>query len=289
MSISMLDDPEVLALIDDGPEGREALAAFFFLVLAAKSQRNGGRFKHPIRIIAKLTRWPVDDLERAIGNLEKLVKTAHGKPWIIRRKGELVIRSFAKWNATGWGGARDGAGRKSRRNQDDNQDGNQDDFKPCASASVSVSVAEPVSAPGINSLSTPACLPTANGHHDGLAEECARPQAMAGSADIDYQKRLIRAHTKLVANGLQPQNHHAAMDLLRQLPDPLGFVTDAFTRAKRQNVKNQIGYVYAAIKSESQSGDGKETNGHADDAGWRRQRPEDRGQFPEPSKTLPRL
>jgi hypothetical protein len=143
LTVTLLDDPEFLALMQAGAEGQQAFAAFVSLVLTAKLQRNHGRFTQPIRIVATMTRWPVVDLERALKTLNRVVKSVRGKPWILHRRGELIIRSFDKWNGTdpGWGGAREGSGRP-RRNQLENQDDFDSQSKPRASVSDSVSVSD---------------------------------------------------------------------------------------------------------------------------------------------------
>ena len=137
--VTILDDPDYMVLISSVKDGRAAFAAFVALVLAAKVQKNGGKFREPIEVVAGMCRWPAQEFVKALDAIDTACKRNGNTSWVVRRQDRLIIRNFDRWNNSGWGGQRVGAGRpESSGNQDDNQDGNQDDSSRGASVSVSV-------------------------------------------------------------------------------------------------------------------------------------------------------
>lgn len=142
--VTILDDPDYMLLISSVKDGRAAFAAFVALVLAAKLQKNGGTFREPIEVIAGMCRWPPQDFVKALDAIDAACKRNGNTSWVVRRQDRLIIRNFDRWNNSGWGGQRVGAGRpESSGNQEDNQADNQDDSSRGASVSVSVPDSDP--------------------------------------------------------------------------------------------------------------------------------------------------
>jgi hypothetical protein len=127
IAVSIFRDPDFIVLMHKGRVGRDAVLLFFLLIVAAKDQRNDGRFKSPITAVAALINWPkITEVQKALDFLEAETN------WIKRHgPDDFTIRNYKKWNESlgQWGGKRPGAGRR-RGNQDDIQDenlNNQDD------------------------------------------------------------------------------------------------------------------------------------------------------------------
>lgn len=115
LAVSLLRDPDYIELAMT-PDGRQALALFVALILAAKDAGHDGTFKQSRPVLAMLVRWPLDAFN---ASLDLLLKS-QGR-WVVEEHGSVKVRSFRRWNPA-WGGQRDGAGRPSQdssANQDD--------------------------------------------------------------------------------------------------------------------------------------------------------------------------
>ena len=146
-TVTMLDDPDLVALKQRGASGDRAVAIFFMLSLLAKKLKNNGRFSQPLPAIAPMIYASPKDIEAACDLIGEVCKSNRTQPWLVReRGGGLLIRSFLKWNIERRGGPRENAGRppkpkptiqakvlKSNRNQIDFKD----ESKHVASVSVS--------------------------------------------------------------------------------------------------------------------------------------------------------
>lgn len=132
LSVTILRDPDYVELALT-PDGRQALLLFVMLILAAKDQNNGGRFKASRPVLAMLVRWPLEAFNAA---LETLLKSP--SRWVFEDNGEIILRSFARWNPA-WGGQRDGAGRPSQDSSVIQVDSSRIQDVPNSVASVSVS------------------------------------------------------------------------------------------------------------------------------------------------------
>lgn len=140
LAVTMLDDPEFIALCQT-PEGREAVALFCSLLMAAKTQENDGRFDGPEAVVAMLVRWPLASFQSALDALS-------GKTdWLsVQGDGSFTIRSFKKWNS--WGGKRESSGapngnqNASKIQSRNNQVAEQDSIKLGQTVSVSDSVTD---------------------------------------------------------------------------------------------------------------------------------------------------
>jgi len=116
LACTMLDDPDAIALLQDS-RGREAFALWCALLVAAKSQGNGGDFAGADEVVmAQLVRMPVKGYRAALTTLRDRTD------W-LDDSATVRIRSWAKWNAgegSGRGGPRPGAGRpRSVQESDD--------------------------------------------------------------------------------------------------------------------------------------------------------------------------
>jgi hypothetical protein len=144
IAVTTLDDPDILALTET-IEGVAAWGVFTLMLVAAKNQDNGGTFQTNARGIARLLRIDESIVSNAVSKLSNPV-TEGSKPWLLTSERGIAIRTFAKWNK-GWGGPRNGAGKKSSGNQDvikcPNLN-NQDDFKKGVAVPVPVPVPDTV-------------------------------------------------------------------------------------------------------------------------------------------------
>ncbi len=133
LAVSILRDPDYVVLMSTGKEGQRAFAAFVSIILIAKDLGNDGRFVEPLRVVAEMIRWELTELEKAIACIQSVCKQNGHKPWLTMTASgsRLRVRSFEIWNspASGWGGKRDGAGRK-RLDSKSESSCNQDDTPP---------------------------------------------------------------------------------------------------------------------------------------------------------------
>lgn len=146
LCITLLDDEDYRVLMAT-KGGLEAFGFFAALLVVGRERFQQGKARQlsesnllhpsvsnslifdnsPTHILA-MTHTSSKQMERCLNVFWEVAEATGGKPWVyIDQASHLVIRSFFKFNtSTGWGGNRPGAGRKSRRNQDDS-DGNQVD------------------------------------------------------------------------------------------------------------------------------------------------------------------
>jgi hypothetical protein len=114
LPVTFLKDVDVLALYEKKAAGLVALWAWCGLLLVAKDTKNNGVFVGPpSRYCARLG-MSAKQLESAMKLLNEVAVANGNKPWIVKRANGFALRNWAKWNrgSEGWGGARDGAGRK---------------------------------------------------------------------------------------------------------------------------------------------------------------------------------
>jgi hypothetical protein len=139
--VTILDDLEYMELCQSA-DGQRAFALFCALLAAAKNLNNGGKFSGPLPVLAMTVRWNQVDFKFA---LEKLLEM--GGRWVVGTTQDFTLRNFAKWNK-GWGGARQGAGKPPKANQDEiksNQALQLDSVTASASVTASVSKDSPAS------------------------------------------------------------------------------------------------------------------------------------------------
>lgn len=136
LAVTLLADPELIELLQT-PEGRDAALLFVCLILAAKEQNNAGRFTQGHAVLAMLVRWPLSEFKSALDYLLR----SPGQ-WVVSNGGEIVVRGFTKWNS-GWGGAREGAGRPTKTESTPDSSRNQVKPTPPLPVSVPVSVGPP--------------------------------------------------------------------------------------------------------------------------------------------------
>ena len=133
LGVSILRDPDYVALMSMGKDGQQAFAAFVSIILAAKDLGNAGQFREPLQVVAAMIRWPADELAEAIARIHSACKCNGHDPWLTvsRRGSRIIVRSFEEWNtpSKGWGGQRIGAGRKKSVFKSDSS-GNQDETPP---------------------------------------------------------------------------------------------------------------------------------------------------------------
>lgn len=142
LAVTMLRDPDVLALCRHGIQGWAAGWTFVQLCLAAHDADNGGRFVEPIDIIAEMIHLPPEAILGALQLIEKVCKANGNEPWIVMDGGKLFIRNLLAWNpgVSNWGGARKHAGRKGSGKTKKYSRRNQDEFKMNSSCAHSVSI-----------------------------------------------------------------------------------------------------------------------------------------------------
>ncbi len=120
IAVSILRDPEYLDLVGQ-PGGFAAFGIFVALVTLAREQNHGGDLsKHHMRTVASMIGATQEQLENAL-NLLELTCSESDNPkglWLVRTGKSLRVRQYRKWNQSGWGGSRAGAGQKSRVQDD---------------------------------------------------------------------------------------------------------------------------------------------------------------------------
>lgn len=254
VGVTLLDDPDFLVLISRGKEGQAAVGAFVALLLAAKVQRNEGIFTEQIEVVATMCRWPVRDLTAALDAIEAACKVNGHKPWIIRRRGRLVIRNFSRWHNSKWGGQRIGAGRQpeSSGHQDDIQvDSNLD-------STCDPSVSVPGSVPGTARTNTER---QSQARTVPVGNNGAVPSRITGTAracDTNGQTtiRLLRACDLLTNSPVSARRRRevlAALSVVAKKRDPLAFITEVVERSKKRHVNplKRGAYIAEAIISEA--------------------------------------
>lgn len=258
VGVTLLDDPDFLVLISRGKEGQAAFGAFVALLLAAKAQRNEGTFKEPIEVVATMCRWPLRDLTAALDAIEAACKVNGHKPWIIRRRGRLVIRNFSRWHNSAWGGQRLGAGRQPESSL--HQDDNQVDSKLDSTCGPSVSVSVPVSVPGIARTNTERkskarTVPVGN---NGAVASRITGTARACDANRQATTRLLRACDLLTKSPVSARRRPevlAALSVVAKKRDPLAFMIELGERSKKRHVNPLKPGAYIAQAIISEAGD----------------------------------
>jgi hypothetical protein len=114
-TITMLDDPDFIALRQRGAAGNHAIIIFHSLVMLAKRLRNAGRFAQPVEVIAPMIWSTAREILAAIDLIAEICKGHRTKSWLVFDKRGLRIRSYDKWNEEKRGGPRPGAGRPPGR------------------------------------------------------------------------------------------------------------------------------------------------------------------------------
>lgn len=254
VGVTLLDDPDFLELISRGKKGQAAFGAFVALLLAAKVQHNEGTFVEPIKVVASMCRWPLRDLTVALDAIEAACKVNGNKPWIIRRRGRLVIRNFSRWHNSAWGGQRRGAGRQPESSL--HQDDNQVDSKLDSTCGPSVSV--PVSVPGtartnIERKSEARTVPVGN---NGAVPSRITGTVRACDAKRQATTRLLRACNLLTNSPVSARRRPevlAALRVVAKKRDPLAFITEVVERSKKRHVDplKPGAYISQAIISEA--------------------------------------
>lgn len=128
ISVSILRDPDYIALITRGERSRAAFTDYVHLLIVAKDRGNSGRFQEPLEVTATALRISTRQLSDSIGIITRVCKSCNSKPWVVVEDGSIVIRNWRKWNDLGRGGVREGAGRpvgsknKSKQSKDINED-----------------------------------------------------------------------------------------------------------------------------------------------------------------------
>jgi hypothetical protein len=130
--ITLLRDQDMMTLMEL-PDGAAAFGVFVLLIVAGRERLQEGRasrvldtdalrFDDQPRIVARLALCSWEQVERAVDLMGQVASVNGGEPWVGRDElGRIVIRSFFKFNTSdGYGGAREGAGRPPK---------NQDEFK----------------------------------------------------------------------------------------------------------------------------------------------------------------
>lgn len=119
ISVRFFGDEDTLVLMSQGEVGERAVLMFIQLLTLAKELRNNGVFQHGIAVYAARLNMTTARASACFS----LLCASNGRKdaWIVVEDGGFRIRSWTKYNdpVGGWGGVREGSGRKSR-----NQDGN---------------------------------------------------------------------------------------------------------------------------------------------------------------------
>lgn len=149
LCITLLDDEDYCVLVAS-KGGLEAFGVFVSMVILGRSRLQNGKarrsaesglpsdnsklkqlseensltFDNSLTHLASLAHIDEKQLHRCLTTLKGIADRTGGHPWMyLDESKHLVIRSFFKFNTkSGWGGNREGAGRKSSGNQDGNQD-----------------------------------------------------------------------------------------------------------------------------------------------------------------------
>lgn len=254
VGVTLLDDPDYLVLISRGKEGQAAFGAFVALLLAAKVRRNDGTFKEPIEVVAKMCRWPPRDLTAALDAIEAACKVNGNKPWVIRRRGRLVIRNFSRWHNSAWGGPRLGAGRQPGSSGDQND--NQVDSKLDSTCGPSVSVPESVPGTARTNTKRKSKARTVPVGNNGAVASRITGTTRACDANRQATIRLIRACdlvTKSPVSARRRREVLAALSVVADKRDPLAFITELLERSKKRHVDplKRGAYIAQAIISEA--------------------------------------
>lgn len=128
IACTVLDDPDLITLLNES-SGIQAWAVYTLLLTAAKVQGNGGVFNHSEVVIASMLRLNIEDYRKGVAVLAKVTG------WVELSPSGVKIRNYKKWNS--WGGARPGAGRKPKQNQDEIKSQPKPDVPVSVSDSVS--------------------------------------------------------------------------------------------------------------------------------------------------------
>lgn len=139
LSITILDDEDFHVLLTL-PGGFEAFGQFCSLLIVGRERFQQGKaarvgetealvFTNKLTHVLGRARMVRSQLDALLLILRAVADEADSEPWLTLEDERLSIRSFFKYHAptdSGWGGARNGSGRKTK-NQDDSVPGNQDD------------------------------------------------------------------------------------------------------------------------------------------------------------------
>jgi hypothetical protein len=171
LSIDLADDPEYVALMAT-KAGRDAFAVFIAILIQARRTHVRGRaqrqnesqnltFDDCQTFILNRGSVPKPAFTRAIETF-RAVASEHGtEPWMsVEPDGRITVRSYFKYHGgEGWGGARQGAGRPPK-NQDDftqgNSSWNQVESPPAGAGARSSSTSSSTSSATISPPNPPA-------------------------------------------------------------------------------------------------------------------------------------
>jgi hypothetical protein len=141
LTIDILTDQDFATLMRE-KDGPAAFGVFVALLVAGRERYFRGRARHLSGSdslvfddrqshILLLTHINKGALKRAVELMAEVANDTGSDPWLyLTDAGQIVIRSFFKWNVQeGWGGRRPNAGRP-KQNQLDSESGNQVDSKP---------------------------------------------------------------------------------------------------------------------------------------------------------------
>lgn len=138
LTVTILQDEDFTALMKSRG-GPEAFGLFVAILIAGRErfQRKRARqipntealrFEDSTNHILSMACADGRALTRCLETFDAVTKANGSKPWLyLDKDNHLVIRTFFRWNTTsGWGGPRDGSGRKPSGNHLDSEN-NQDD------------------------------------------------------------------------------------------------------------------------------------------------------------------
>jgi hypothetical protein len=154
LSVTMLDDADLIALLQHREADEAAMAVFVLLIVAAKQQGNGGVFKSPLAVTAAMIRSTEKRVRAAVALIIDTCKANGSEPWLTLEGHTLTVRTYSEWNpAEKRGGARAGAGRPPLLQSEFNDDSerNHIDFNDESESCASAPAPAPVSAPGAES------------------------------------------------------------------------------------------------------------------------------------------
>lgn len=144
------------------PGGLEAFGVFVAMVILGRERLQQGKakrlfekpnlvFSESLDHIAALSHLTISNIRNSLYIMKTVAKKNGSEPWMsLDETSHLVIRSFFKFNTReDWGGRREGAGRKSRQNQDDSKNNHLENSRfPSSSSSSSLNTTPPTPSSG---------------------------------------------------------------------------------------------------------------------------------------------
>lgn len=121
IAVTILHDVDYVALMQRRG-GPAAFGIFVAMIVAAKTQKNHGRYTNWTRTLPQLVSSTTRTLHAAINLISEVCKENGNPPWIGVDGNSIYIRNYDEWNES-WGGERPGAGRPSVKSS-----GIQDEF-----------------------------------------------------------------------------------------------------------------------------------------------------------------